>query len=209
MKGVIMKTKADEFSQDLVIVALLYIIIFAFGYLLSNHYQLEKQKVETMKAQKVAVELYEEKKAVEDRLDIAHENLGSLNSELDKYEKATNKVNLIVKELVSLESKTETMSVLVLFSESSGNKNAKHSKKNVQGWCGVDVSIWGEELNQNSIPINSLKACDYILNKYLEENNWNKKLALYDYKGVEKNIKVKGIIENIIKIEKKIDKELR
>ena len=204
-----MKTKADEFSQDLVVTSLIYILIFAFGYLLSNHYQLEKQKVETIKAQKVAVELYEEKKIVEDRLDIAHENLGSLNSELDKYEKATDKVNLIVKELVSLESKTETMSVLVLFSESSGNKNAKHSKKNVQGWCGVDVSIWGEELNQNSIPVNSLKACDYILNKYLEENNWNKKLALYDYKGVEKNIKVKGIIENMIKIEKKIDKELK
>ena len=204
-----MKTKVDEFSQDLVIVALLYILIFTFGYLLSSHYQLENQKVEIMKARKVAVELYEEKKVVEDRLDIAHENLGSLNSELDKYEKATDKVNLIVKELVSLESKTETMSVLVLFSESSGNKNAKHSKKNVQGWCGVDVSIWGEELNQNSIPVNSLKACDYILNKYLEENNWDKKLSLYAYKGVEKNIKVKGIIENMIKIEKKIDKELR
>ena len=204
-----MKTKADEFSQDWVVTSLIYILIFAFGYLLSSQYQLEKQKVETMKAQKVAVELYEEKKVVEDRLDIAHENLGSLNSELDKYEKATDKINLIVKELVSLESKTETMSVLVLFSESSGNKNAKHSKKNVQGWCGVDVSIWGEELNQNSIPVNSLKACDYILNKYLEENNWNKKLALYDYKGIEKNTKVKKVVDNMLKIEKKIDKELK
>ena len=204
-----MKTKVDEFSQDWVVTSLIYILIFAFGYLLSSQYQLEKQKVETMKAQKVAVELYQEKKVVEDRLDIAHENLGSLNSELDKYEKATDKVNLIVKELVSLESKTETMSVLVLFSESSGNKNAKHSKKNVQGWCGVDVSIWGEELNQNSIPVNSLKACDYILNKYLEENNWNKKLALYDYKGIEKNNKVKKVVDNMIKIEKKIEKGLK
>ena len=204
-----MKTKADEFSQDWVVTSLIYILIFAFGYLLSNHYQLEKQKVETLVAQKVAVELYQEKKVVEDRLDIAHENLGSLNSELDKYEKATDKVNLIVKELVSLESKTETMSVLVLFSESSGNKNAKHSKKNVQGWCGVDVSIWGEELKQNDIEVNSLKACDYILNKYLEENNWNKRLALYDYKGIEKNNKVKKVVDNMIKIEKKIDKELR
>ena len=204
-----MKTKADEFSQDLVVTSLIYILIFAFGYLLSIQYQLENQKVETMKAQKVAVELYEEKMLVEEKLDRAYGGLDSLNVELDKYEKATDKVNLIVKELVSLESKTETMSVLVLFSESSGNKNAKHSKKNVQGWCGVDVSIWGEELKQNDIEVNSLKACDYILNKYLEENNWNKKLALYGYKGVEKNIKVKGIIENMIKIEKKIDKELK
>ena len=204
-----MKTKADEFSQDLVVISLIYILIFTFGYLLSNHYQLEKQKVETMKAQKVAVELYQEKQVIEEKLDRAYEGLDSLNVELDKYEKATDKVNLIVKELVSLESETETMSVLILFSESSGNKNVKHSKKNVQGWCGVDVSIWGEELNQNSIPINSLKACDYILNKYLEENNWNKKLALYDYKGVEKNIKVKKVVDNIIKIEKKIEKEIK
>ena len=204
-----MKTKVDEFSQDLVIISLIYILIFAFGYLLSSHYQLEKQKVETLVAQKVAVELYEEKKLVEGRLEIAHENLGSLNKELDKYEKATDKVNLIVKELISLESKTETMSVLVLFSESSGNKNVKHSKKNVQGWCGVDVLVWGEELKQNDIPVNSLKACDYILNKYLEENNWNKKLALYDYKGIEKNTKVKKVVDNMIKIEKKIEKELK
>ena len=204
-----MKTKADEFSQDLVVTLLIYILVLTFGYLLSLQYHLEKQKVETMKAQKVAVELYQEKKVVEDRLEIAHENLWSLNKELDKYERATDKVNLIVKELVSLESETETMSVLILFSESSGNKNVKHSKKNVQGWCGVDVSIWGEELKQNDIPVNSLKACDYILNKYLEENNWNKKLALYDYKGIEKNTKVKKVVDNMIKIEKKIDKGLR
>lgn len=204
-----MKNQTDEFSQDLTLIALIYILIFSFGYLLNFQYQLEKQKVETLVAQKVAVELHQEKKLVEDRLEIAHENLGSLNKELDKFEKAMDKVNLIVKELVSLESKTETMSVLVLFSESSGNKNVKHSKKNVKGWCGVDVSIWGEELKENGIPVNSLKACDYILNKYLEENNWNKKLALYDYKGIEKNNKVKKVVDNMIKIEKKIEKELR
>lgn len=94
-----MKTKADEFSQDLVITSLIYILIFAFGYLLSSHHQLEKQKVETMKAQKVAIELYEEKKLVEDRLEIAHENLGSLNKELDKYEKAETTIQKVIKEL--------------------------------------------------------------------------------------------------------------
>ena len=204
-----MKTKADEFSQDLTIIALIYVLIFAFGYMLNFQYQLDKQKLETIKAQKVAVELHQEKQVVEEKLDRAYEGLDSLNVELDKYEKATDRVNLIVKELVSLESKTETMSVLVLFSESSGNKNVKHSKKNVKGWCGVDVSIWGEELKENGIPVNSLKACDYILNKYLEENNWNKKLALYDYKGIEKNNKVKKVVDNMIKIEKKIEKELK
>ena len=94
-----MKTKADEFSQDLVVTSLLYILIFAFGYLLSNHYQLEKQKVETMKAQKVAVELFEEKMLVEEKLDRAYEGLDSLNKELDKYEWAETTIQKVIKEL--------------------------------------------------------------------------------------------------------------
>ena len=94
-----MKTKADEFSQDLVVTSLIYILIFAFGYLLSNHYQLEKQKVETMKAQKIAVELYEEKMLVEDKLDRAYEGLDSLNKELDKYEWAETTIQKVIKEL--------------------------------------------------------------------------------------------------------------
>ena len=94
-----MKNQADEFSQDLTIIALIYILIFAFGYLLNFQYQLEKQKVETLVAQKVAVELYEEKKLVESRLEIAHENLGSLNKELDKYEKAETTIQKVIKEL--------------------------------------------------------------------------------------------------------------
>ena len=94
-----MKTEADEFSQDLVVTSLIYILIFVFVYLLSNHYQLEKQKVETMKAQKIAVELYEEKMLVEESLDRALEGLDSLNKELDKYEKAETTIQKVIKEL--------------------------------------------------------------------------------------------------------------
>ncbi len=94
-----MKTKADEFSQDLVVTSLIYILIFAFGYLLSIQYQLENQKVETMKAQKVAVELYEEKMLVEEKLDRAYEGLDSLNVELNKYEKAETTIQKVIKEL--------------------------------------------------------------------------------------------------------------
>ncbi len=94
-----MKTEADEFSQDLVVTSLIYILIFVFVYLLSNHYQLEKQKVETMKAQKVAVELFEEKMLVEEKLDRAYEGLDSLNKELDKYEWAETTIQKVIKEL--------------------------------------------------------------------------------------------------------------
>lgn len=94
-----MKTKVDEFSQDLTIIALIYILIFSFGYMLNFQYQLDKQKVETLLAQKVAVELHQEKKLVEGRLEIAHENLDSLNAELDKYEKAETTIQKVIKEL--------------------------------------------------------------------------------------------------------------
>ena len=94
-----MKTKAEEFNQDLVVTTLIYILICTFGYLLSNQYQLEKQKVETMKAQKVAVELYEEKKIVKEELDRAYEGLDSLNLALDKYEKAETTIQKVIKEL--------------------------------------------------------------------------------------------------------------
>ncbi len=94
-----MKTKADEFSQDLVVTSLLYILIFAFGYLLSSQYQLEKQKVETLVAQKVAVELHQEKQVVEEKLERAYAGLDSLNVELDKYEKAETTIQKVIKEL--------------------------------------------------------------------------------------------------------------
>ena len=94
-----MKSKVDEFSQDLVVTSLIYILIFAFGYLLSSQYQLEQQKVETIKAQKVAVELYQEKQVIEEKLDRAYEGLDSLNVELDKYEKAETTIQKVIKEL--------------------------------------------------------------------------------------------------------------
>lgn len=94
-----MKNQADEFSQDLTIIALIYVLIFSFGYLLNFQYQLDKQKLETIKAQKVAVELYQEKQVVEEKLDRAYEGLGSLNTELDKYEKAETTIQKVIKEL--------------------------------------------------------------------------------------------------------------
>lgn len=94
-----MKNQADEFSQDLTIIALIYVLIFAFGYMLNFQYQLDKQKLETIKAQKVAVELHQEKQVVEEKLDRAYEGLDSLNVELDKYEKAETTIQKVIKEL--------------------------------------------------------------------------------------------------------------
>lgn len=95
------------------------------------------------------------------------------------------------------------------FSESSLRYDVKHSKKSVSGICGVDVSIWAEELKENGIKINSLKSCEYVLNYYLEQNSGNKKAALREYKGVLKDKKVGGVVETILKKEKELKKELK
>ena len=94
-----MKTKDYNLNDELTVVGVILILMVLCGYLVHFQNKYEAQKVETMKAQKVAVELYEEKKVLEGRLDIAHENLGSLNSELDKYEKAEPTIQKVIKEL--------------------------------------------------------------------------------------------------------------
>lgn len=99
MRGMIMKTKDYNLNDELTVVGVILILMVLCGYLVHFQNKYEAQKVETMKAQKVAVELYEENKAMEGRLEIAHENLGSLNSELDKYEKAETTIQKVIKEL--------------------------------------------------------------------------------------------------------------
>ena len=93
---------------------------------------------------------------------------------------------------------------MLAFSESSLRYDAKHSKKSVIGICGIDKVFWADELRENGIKINSLSACEYVLNYYLEQNSGDKKAALRMYKGVIKNGKVGGIIETILQKEKEL-----
>ena len=100
MKGVdCMKNKDYNLNDELTVVGVILILMVLCGYLVHFQNKYEAQKVETLKAQKIAVELYEEKKVVEDRLDIAHENLSNINRELDKYELAEDTLKKVIKEL--------------------------------------------------------------------------------------------------------------
>ena len=72
------------------------------------------------------------------------------------------------------------------------------------GICGIDKVFWAEELKENGIKINSLKSCEYVLNYYLEQNSGNKKAALAGYKGIKNNIRVKKVVDNMLKIEKSL-----
>ena len=90
------------------------------------------------------------------------------------------------------------------FSESSLRYDVKHPKKSVVGICGIDKVFWAEELKENGIKINSLKSCEYVLNYYLEQNSGDKKRALAAFKGIENNIRVKKVVDNMLKIEKSL-----
>ena len=94
-----MKNKDYNLNDELTVVGVILILMVLCGYLVHFHNKYEAQKVETLKAQKIAVEIYEEKKQVESRLDIAHENLNNINRELDKYEKAETTIQKVIKEL--------------------------------------------------------------------------------------------------------------
>ena len=93
---------------------------------------------------------------------------------------------------------------MLAFSESSLRYDVKHSKKSIVGICGIDKVFWAEELKENGIKINSLEACEYVLNYYLEQNQGNKKAALREYKGVIKDKKVGGIIETMLEKEEEL-----
>lgn len=87
------------------------------------------------------------------------------------------------------------------FTESSLNKNVKHYYSYVKGYCGIDTRYWGEDLEENDIPINSLRAGEYVLNHYLEKHNGNKFKAISDYKGI---ITQKHLVKDVLKLEKKL-----
>lgn len=86
-------------NKEGTIVGSIFIIIILLYIMIGMKLDLDKQKLATIKAQKEALLLYKEKKEVEGRLEIAHENLGSLNSELDKYERAETTIQKVIKEL--------------------------------------------------------------------------------------------------------------
>lgn len=61
----------------------------------------------------------------------------------------------------------------------------KHDKNIAIGICGVIPKYWKQHLNNQGIKVNSLKACETILNHYLEQNNGDLIKSIADYKGIE------------------------
>ena len=72
------------------------------------------------------------------------------------------------------------------------------------GVCGVNKNIWNDYLEQRGLHYNSLKAGLEVYKFYLNANNGNKKKALFDFKGINKNKEVKKIVDKILVLEKEI-----
>lgn len=105
-------------------------------------------------------------------------------------------------------TKEDKLFYLVLAYSEAGPKlyNTNHNDggKTV-GICGVVKSFWGEHLKEKGIPINSLTACAEIFNYYLEQNNYNHKEALKDYKGIKSKDKM-WIIQKVFRVKNELEK---
>lgn len=103
-------------------------------------------------------------------------------------------------------SRNDTIDLLYLcFSESSLDYGAVHQGR-YTNICGVSP-LWKDYLEERNIPYNSLQAGWEIFLYYYEKNNYDKLKAILEFKGVEKNTKVKAISKKIITITDTIKKD--
>ena len=92
---------------------------------------------------------------------------------------------------------------LLCFSETSLREDVLHQGL-YESYCGVNPFIWKDDLDKKGIDYNSLRGGLEVYKFYLKVNNGNKKKAILDFKGVDKNQKVKEIVDKILVIEKEL-----
>ena len=92
---------------------------------------------------------------------------------------------------------------LLCFSETSLREDILHQGL-YESYCGVNPFIWKDDLDKKGIDYNSLRGGLEVYKFYLKVNNGNKKKAILDFKGVDKNQKVKEIVDKILVIEKEL-----
>ena len=85
------------------------------------------------------------------------------------------------------------------FTESSLDYEANHQGL-YNGICGVNPFIWNDYLLSQGIDYNSLLGGLMVYKHYLAETK-NKKKAILEFKGVDKNEKVKKVVDKILIIE--------
>lgn len=72
----------------------------------------------------------------------------------------------------------------------------------MRGICGIDTKYWKEELNENNIKVDSLSACIYVYDRYLDKYD-NKYMAIKKYKGIVSKDNL-WIVDRVLEIENDI-----
>lgn len=94
-----------------------------------------------------------------------------------------------------------TLGLLLCKTESRNlDPNEKHQGL-YRGKCGVNPYIWSDILKEQGVHYNSIQGGIFVYYEYLKQTD-NKKKALLEFKGVERNKKVKKIVDKIITLEK-------
>ena len=83
------------------------------------------------------------------------------------------------------------------------NYNAKHSIKSVIGICGIDKKYHKDLLDSKSIDLNSIQACEEVLNHYLYIHKGDMIKALVAYKGVKSKDNM-DLVYKVLEIKERI-----
>ena len=84
--------------------------------------------------------------------------------------------------------------------------NVKHAGGYAEGICGV-TDHWNPLLEEKGIKKNSVAACIEIYNFLLEQNNYNQRAAIKEYKGIESkhNYWIIDKVQEYIRIIRKVN----
>ena len=182
-------------KSELWIVAYIYSAICFVIYFGIEEHKSNKLYQDFYKAKVIAVELYDENKAL-------HQGHKSLNDELDK----TIKIQKIINDLSQVPKERQSLVLANAFNESSLNYDVIHKgkfDKTTTGISGIKYDFWIKaipELNKDNI--NSLYGGYLVLNHLLDKHNGNEFKALADYKGSVTNFIP---VYKVLEIKKRIE----
>lgn len=196
------KFKDEIFNQELFIVALLYFIIIMsgiFGNKLYKIYSLEKELLET---KALVIEYYNAEDNALYMVESMNKYTDSLESELSDYKYLENLLKDI-RQINGIENREFILSLCISENYTLA-PNTNHQGK-YEHICGVDP-LWKGYLKSIGVKYNTITAGFEVYNFYLTQHKGDKRKALLDFKGVKSNKKVKQIVEELLKLNKKVKK---
>lgn len=102
---------------------------------------------------------------------------------------------------------SSAITLIMCLSESWLDYTEVHQGKYIDV-CGVDPEHWKEYLEDKNINLNTLVGGQAVYLYYLEQQG-SKRKALLKYKGVENSVKVKRIVDKILKLESEYKERIR